>query len=137
MFYFLEEFDIANYADNSTPYCAGKSAQFDVNNLEQSSTIFFEWLNSNYMKVNTCKSYLLLSSKSRATATIDNCYIESEDEEVLLGIAINSNLIFENHINDIGKKASQKLNAIERITPYMGIEKQKTIMKSFVTSQFS
>ena len=28
MFYFLEDFDIANYADYSTPYCAGKSAEF-------------------------------------------------------------------------------------------------------------
>ena len=36
MFYFLEDFDIANYADDSTPYCAGKSAEFVVNNLEQS-----------------------------------------------------------------------------------------------------
>ena len=80
MFYFLEDFDIANYADDSTPYCAGKSAEFVVNNLEQSSAILFEWLNNNYMKVNTGKSHLLLSGNSRATATIDNSCIESEDE---------------------------------------------------------
>ena len=60
MFYFLEDFDIANYADHSTPYCAGKSAEFVVNSLEQSSAILFEWLNNNYMKVNTGKSHLLL-----------------------------------------------------------------------------
>ena len=66
MFYFLEDFDIANYADV-------------VNNLEQSSAILFEWINNNYMKVNTGKSHLLLSGNSRATATIDNRYIESED----------------------------------------------------------
>ena len=46
MFYFLEGFDIANYADDSTPYCAGKSAESVVNNLEQSSTILFKWLNN-------------------------------------------------------------------------------------------
>ena len=39
MFYFLEDFDISNYADDSTPYLAGKSAEFVVNNLEHSSTI--------------------------------------------------------------------------------------------------
>ena len=27
MFYFLEDFDIANYTDDTTPYCAGKSAE--------------------------------------------------------------------------------------------------------------
>ena len=84
MFYFLEGCDIANYAYDSTPYCAGKSAESIVNNLEQSSTILFKWLNNNYMKVSTGKSHLLLSGNSRATATIDNSYIESEDEQVLL-----------------------------------------------------
>ena len=49
------------------------------------------------MKVNTGKSHLLLSGNSRATATIDNSYIEWEDEQVLLGITIDSNLTFENH----------------------------------------
>ena len=39
MSYFLEHFDIANYADDPTPYCAGKSTKFVVNNLEQSSTL--------------------------------------------------------------------------------------------------
>ena len=65
------------------------------------------------MKVNIGKSYLLLSSNSRATATIDNSY--NEDEQVLLGVTIDSNLTFENHINSIFKKANQKLNAFARI----------------------
>ena len=70
MFYFLQDFDIANYADNSTPCCACKSAEFVANNLEQLSKTLIEWLNKNYMKVNTGKSHLLLSGNSRAGATI-------------------------------------------------------------------
>ena len=35
------------------------------------------------------------------------------------------------------KKASQKLNALGRIARHMNIQKQRTIMKSFITSQFS
>ena len=89
------------------------------------------------MKVNTGKSHLLLSGNSRATATVDNSYIESEYEQVLLCITINSNLTFKNHMNSICKKTSQKLNALARIAPYMKIQKRKTIIKSFVTSQFS
>ena len=87
------------------------------------------------MKVNTGKSHILLSCNSRAT--IDNSYIEMEDEQVLLGTTIDSNLNFKNHMNNISKKASQKLNTLARITPYMYIQKRRTIMKSFVTSQFS
>ena len=75
--------------DDSTQSCAGKSSEFVVNNLEQLSTILFEWLSNNHMKVNTGKSHLLLSGNSRTNAMIDNTYIESEDEQVLLGIKID------------------------------------------------
>ena len=133
MLYFLEDFDIANYADDSTPYTADKNIEFVVNNLEHSSSILFKWLNDNYMKVNTGKSHLLVSGKVRATAKIDSNYIESEKEQVLLGVTIDSNLTFENHINNICKRASEKLNAL---APYMNMQKRRIIMKSFVTSQF-
>ena len=108
-FYFLEDFDIENWADDSTPYCAAKSAEFVVHSLEQLSTVLFEWLKNNYMKVNTGKSHLLLSDNSRATSTIENSYIESEDEQELLGITIDSNFTFENHINSICKKCKSKV----------------------------
>ena len=82
MFYFFEDFDIENYADDSAPCCAGKSAEFVVSNLEQSSAILFEWLNNNCMKVDTGISHLLLSGNCRATTEIDNSYLESEGEQV-------------------------------------------------------
>ena len=88
------------------------------------------------MKVNTGKSNLLVSGNVRSKAKIDNNYIESEKEQVLLGITIDSNLTFENHINNICKKASQKLNALARVAPYMNMPERRIIMKSFVTSQF-
>ena len=53
MFYFLEDFNIANYVEDSTPYCVGKSVTFVVTNLEPLSTILFQWLNNNNMKVKT------------------------------------------------------------------------------------
>ena len=72
MFYFCENFDVASYGDNSTPYCEDESVELVASYLEQSSTILFEWLNNNYMKINTSKSDLLFSGNSGATATIDN-----------------------------------------------------------------
>ena len=81
MFYFLEDFDIANYADDSAPYDADKNVEFVVNNLEHSSLILFKWLNDNYMKVNTGKIHLLVSGNVRATAKIDSNYNESEKQQ--------------------------------------------------------
>ena len=108
MLYFLEDFDITNYADDSTPYNADENVESVVNNLEHSSSILFKWLDDNYMKVHANKSHLLAFGNVRSKAKIDKNYIESEKEQVLLGIMIDANLTFENHINNICKKASQK-----------------------------
>ena len=55
---------------------------------------------------------------------------------MLPGITIDSTLTFENHIKNICKRASQKLNALARVAPYMNMQKKTISIKSFVTSQF-
>ena len=44
---------------------------------------------------------------------------------------------FYYHINQLCKKVSKKLHALARITKYMDINKQRMLMKAFVSSQFS
>ena len=56
--------------------------------------------------------------------------------QILLGVNIDSNLSFNEHINTLCKKASAKLNALNRISGYMNFSKRRMIMKSFITSQF-
>ena len=58
-------------------------------------------------------------------------------KQELLGITVDSNLSFEEHVNNICKKAGQKSNALASISSYMDIQKQRAIMKSFINSQFS
>ena len=136
MFYFLEDYEMANYADDSTPFSAQCSNQAVIEDLEKSFAILFNWLKSNYMKVNTDKSHLLLSGNIKLTSNIDKNIIESEEKQELLGVIIDSRLTFEEHVNNLCKKASQKLNALTRISSYMDIPKRRIIFKSFITSQF-
>ena len=136
MFYFLEDYGTANYADDSTPYSAKSNHKLVIEELEKSSSILFKWLRTNYMKVNTDKSHLLLSGNTKLISNNDNNLTESEKEQVLLGITIDSNLSFEEHINNLCKKASQTLNALARISGYMDIQKRRTLLKSSNTSQF-
>ena len=75
--------------------------EFYFNNLEHLSSSLFKWLNDIYVETNTGKIHILLSGNLKATAKIDSNYIESENKQGLLDITINSNLTFENHINNI------------------------------------
>ena len=51
-------------------------------------------------------------------------------------IILDSKFSFKDHINNLCKRAIQKLNALARIAPYMCLEKRKTVMKAYVASQF-
>ena len=88
------------------------------------------------MKANSDKSHLLLSCNEPSTLVIDGSSIETNTKEVLLGITIDKDLKFDDHVNSLCKKACQKLNALARLAPYMNVEKRRIIMKAFIESQF-
>ena len=62
---------------------------------------------------------------------IDGLPISSSKTEVLLGITIDHELKFDDHVNHLCKKVSLKLNALARIAPFMNVSKKGIIIKSF------
>ena len=57
-------------------------------------------------------------------------------EEKLLGVTLDKNLDFKNHVNTLCRKAGQKLHALARISNYADVEKLKVMMNAFIVSQF-
>ena len=53
-----------------------------------------------------------------------------------MGISIDNNLSFDDHVAELCKKASQKLHALARISHFMKIKQRQIIFKSFIYSQF-
>ena len=83
--------------------------------------------------------YMCLGSNVDGTEEFNSLSykISNSKEEKMLGIVIDRNLKFENHIDSICRKASQKLSALNRISPYLDINKRKIIYNSMIKSQFS
>ena len=50
-----------------------------------------------------------------STALIDGSSIESNTKEILLGITIDRDSKFDEHVNSLCKKACQKLNALMNV----------------------
>ena len=61
--------------------------------------------------------------------------ITSGNKEEHSGTVIDSNLTFEDQINNFCKKASQKL-ALGRISLYMNFATNGTVLRAFATPQF-
>ena len=67
----------------------------------------------------------------------NNLTIKSSEEVEILGIKIDNNLNFNNHINLISRKAGQKLSSLLRISSNLNMKQKKLLYKSVIKSQFN
>ena len=82
--------------------------------------------------MNPDKCKLLISKKSNNISLIlKNEVIECSKSVKLLGVTIDNNLDFSEHVSKLCKKVSSKLHALARISNFMSREKLRVIMKSF------
>ena len=81
------------------------------------------------MKANKDKSHLYLSCNEPSTLMIDCSSIETNIKQVFLGITIDKDLKLDDKVNNLCKKACQKLNALASVAPYMNFT---IIMKAVI-----
>ena len=111
--------DIANYADGATPYEYDQYCDNLISNLELTVEKIFNWFEYNNLKKNASKCRLFLSRYKHNSINIIVSVIKSSNSEKLLGITTDSDFTFEEHINMLCQKASQKLHALSRISKYL------------------
>ena len=96
-----------------------------------------DWFNDNSMKANPGKHYPLLSGNDSGKITVGNETISISKCKKHLRIKISSHLNFKEYFESLSKKASQKINALSRLTSSMNFEQRRLIMNSFVICHFS
>ena len=89
------------------------------------------------MKSNDDKCHLIVCNQDTVTVTLGNETIKGSNSVELLGVNIDKNLNFNEHVTSLCKKANQKLHAMARIAKYVNEDKLKILMKTFIQSQFN
>jgi len=136
LFFDILEIDVANYADDTTPYVYEFTIEKVIEKLEINGNKIFQWFTDNYLKANPDKCHFLTNKNGNISINIKNENISSSQSEKLLGIKFDNSLCFDDHVSGIVKKASNKLNALARVANYMNFDKRRLVMKAFITSQF-
>ena len=137
LFYFDEAMGIMNYADDNTPYATADDTVSLLNILEKNMEVLTAWFKNNYFKLNADKCKLLVSSHDEdASILIEDEIVEGSKSVKLLGIKIDNEFKFKEHVTNICNKVSQKLHALARISGYMKEDKLRLILKAFIESQF-
>ena len=89
------------------------------------------------MKANLEKCYLLLILKTPTESIFGGSSIKSITKETLLGVLIDSERCFDEHISLICTKVSGKINPLGRMASFTSYENRRLIMKAFIESQFN
>ena len=128
---------MTNYVDDNTPYLTGLKISDILIKLENAAETLLRWFKDNRIKVKPDKYHLLINNTKKSfQKKIGNETVSNSKYEKLLGVKIDHELNFNEHVSSLCKKASQKLNALSRIASSMTFGQRRLILNSFITSQF-
>ena len=108
LFCIHSDIDIANFADDNTPYLSAKNVEDVIESLERASVSLFRWFENNLFKGNADKYHFLLSTIREVSFNVNNFKIKNSDREKVLGFKFDSKLRFDQHIRDLCRTASRK-----------------------------
>ena len=135
LFLFLHDILGENYPDDNTPYCTGLKISDVLVKLENAAETLLQWFKDNGMKANPYKYHLLINNtKENFQIKIGNETVSNSKYKKLQGIKVGHELNFNEHVSSLCKKASQKLNALSRITSCMTFDQRRLILNSFITT---
>ena len=103
LFYKCEDSNVTSYANDTTRYSCATDIPSVALELQASATKLFRWFKNNHLKPNPGKSHIFLSSKKPEIVSVDGISLAASSHEKLLGVIIDSELKFENHITELSQ----------------------------------
>jgi hypothetical protein len=141
IFYFVDNGQLYNYADDNTLSYASHCKDDLVKTLESESLKLIEWFSNNHMKANPEKFQAIALGKKTHRENIhfnlDTITISCDEEVKLLGVNLDFMLNFNSHVSYICRKASKQLNVLKRIGRHLNRLGRLTIYHSFILSNFN
>ena len=137
---FFSKCNLCIYADDSTLYSTGKDLNRIRKNLEDDFMILYLWFHENQMTLNPEKChYMVIGGRDLLhEIMLSNSKIISSNEEKLLGIFLDSKLIFQSHIGSFCRKASQEINALARLKNFLILDQRNLLLlDTVIKSQFT
>ena len=138
---FLDECNVCNFADDNTLYVCDTDIDKVVLKLEDSVSSAIKWFEINSMVANPEKFQFMLLGlddkvNNKLCLDMNGKTVRASNQVLLLGVTIDDKLTFIRHIEDLCKRANQKINAIQRIVHKIDEEKAKLLYNAYFQSNF-
>ena len=132
-------FDMIKYADDSTIYKSIEKSNLDTSlaNINTELDKIADWLELNKLSLNVKKSkHILFHNRWKRVPDlnleIDRNTIDKTSEFSFLGLTINENLTWKNHVNIISNKISRIAGLLKRLRNYLPTYTKLQIYNSLI-----
>ena len=107
---FANHIKICNYAADSIVFACNSDLGIVIRQLEDDMLV--KWFSDNLLELNDEKCYLMVfgDNNTETTIKIAKSEIKESDCEKLLGITFYKKLNFKKHIEDLCRKANEKIH---------------------------
>ena len=112
MFFDDINIDLANYADDTTPFAFDIKHDKVIKPFGKNIDKLFDWFSDYFLKANPDMCHLLLNIDENIASKIKNETITNSSNQKLLGILFNNKFDIDEHATSLCRKAPQKLNSI-------------------------
>ena len=131
---------VCNFAGDNTLFCGDKNLDLVFFNLNSDLSNVMDWFKINSLKANPGKFQFMVLGVNKNDCfnlNVTGKVIPSSSEVKLLRFAIDYELKFKKHINELCRKASYKNHALQRIRRYLSVDEARLFANAFIDRQFN
>jgi hypothetical protein len=131
------------FADDTTIHSSNSNLTNLTRSLQESINSLLQWTERNHMSLNPykIKCMNITTRQKRQTLTscmppicLENQTIEEVASHKVLGVTIDNNLSWTNHVNGLSKRISQKLYQLSKIKHFLNAHARKQFFHAHIQS---
>jgi hypothetical protein len=139
LFFIISKTDMCNFADDNSLFSCAKTLNEVVSNLKFDLANVLKWFSLNLLKPNRSKFQMLVIGENFLPICIrvGDLVLNAKNSVELLGITIDCNLTFFEHIKSLCVKARYKVWSLNRIRRFLDNRQLILLFNAYIVSTFS
>ena len=139
----LKHSTVTMYADDTSQSVVGKSSEIIEKMICDDLVCTIEWMKNNKLSLNLEKTECMLIGSSQKLSRcnplnviVNDVKISNVQSSKLLGVMVDQNLSWKEHIDFVGGKISKKLGVLRRMSSFMSFDCRYKVYCSIVFPHF-
>ena len=121
-----DKFNFIHFADDTSVYMSGRDLKALCENVCEELNNVDEWLKANKLSLNIDKTYFMIHTHNNYIYDINDCIIRIRDIRIkhvtsfkFLGLTIDDNFIYNEHVSLLYKQLSRTKGILYRLSSYV------------------